>query len=96
MGITTGVAITITQSLPAGDILLLPPWAAILESFQILPAVAVFIALRLDLISRRVIPVHHDHQAPVILLLRIPLQARHIQVAARVTAAAVAEGDNTI
>ena len=95
MGIPTGIAITTTLSTPEGDIPLLPTWEATQGSFQVLPAVAVFIALRRDPISRQVIRVHHGHRAPVILLLRIPLQARHIQVAAQ-AAAAAAEGDNTI
>jgi hypothetical protein len=90
------MAITTTQSPPAGDIPLLPTWEATPGSFQILPAVAVFIALHRDLTSRRVIPVHHGHRAPVILLLRIPLQAHHIQVAIQAAVAAAVEGDNTI
>ena len=90
------MAITTTQSPPAGDIPLLPTWEATPGSFQILPAVAVFIALHRDLTPRQAILAHHGHRVPVTLLLRIPLQARHIQVAAQEAVAAAAEGDNKI
>ena len=90
------MVITTTNPPTAGDIPLLPTPGATPGSFQILPAVVVYTALRQDLTPRQVIQVHHGHRAPVTLLLRVPLQPLHIQVAAQAAVAAVAEGANTI
>ena len=91
-----GIVITTTKTPTAGDIPLLPTQGATPESFQILPAVAACTALHRDLTPRQVIPVNHGHRVPIILLLPVPLQPRHIPAAVRAAVAAVAEGDNTI
>ena len=93
------MGITIILQLPAGDILLLPNYGRQLQGlFKSLAVVAVFTALRQDLILHRAIPVHQVILAPVTLLLRVPRQAAVaaiVEAAAQAAMAAeAAEGDN--